>query len=415
MKIMNIRLFSKAVVLFVSLLVSHAGIALGEMSFSWLNQFGTNAQEMDGRVAADSMGNVYIVGNTGGTLPGQTAFGGTDAYIRKYDALGNELWTRQCGTTANDRAFGVTRDHEENVYVVGYTLGIFPGQTQSGYIDAFIKKYDNNGNELWTRQFGTSEDAVAYGVAVDGNGNVYAVGKTWGVFPGQTSSGEMDAFIRKYDGLGNEIWTRQFGTSLSDIGMDIATDQTGKIYVAGTEGDDIFIRKFDGAGQQLWARQFGTSAEDIAYGITVDNSGYAFIAGATSGSFPGQGSSGGKDAFICKYNQAGAKLWVRQFGTNLDDDAFAITTDNMDHLYIVGYTMGAFPGETSSGSIDAFLGAYDTSGNALWVNQFGSSSYDYAYDVAVDGLGNVFIGGTTGGTLPGQTSSGDVDAFIAKK
>jgi len=51
----------------------------------------------------------------------------------------------------------------------------------------------------------------------------------------------------------------------------------------------------------------------------------------------------------------------------------------------------------------------------MWTSQFGSSSYDYASGVAVDGLGNVFIGGTTGGALPGQTSSGSEDAFIAKK
>ncbi|MBI2934480.1 MAG: SBBP repeat-containing protein, partial [Chloroflexi bacterium] len=120
-------------------------------------------------------------------------------------------WTRQFGSSGYDYASGVAVDGAGNSYLAGYTYGALPGQTSSGSDDAFIRKYDPTGNELWTRQFGGSGDDHAWGVAVDGAGNSYLAGDTWGALPGQTSSGSADAFMRKYDPSGNVLWTGQFG------------------------------------------------------------------------------------------------------------------------------------------------------------------------------------------------------------
>ena len=50
-------------------------------------------------------------------------------------------------------------------------------------------------------------------VSVDDGGNVYLAGWTYGALPGQTHAGVRDVFVRKYDGSGTELWTRQFGTA----------------------------------------------------------------------------------------------------------------------------------------------------------------------------------------------------------
>ena len=113
--------------------------------------------------------------------------------MRKYDADGNELWTRQFGTSSYDDAYGVSAD-ASGVYVVGQTYGTFPRQTNLGGYDAFVRKYNADGHEVWTTQFGTSGSDLAYGISVDGSG-VYVTGGTSGIFPGQTSSGSMDAFV----------------------------------------------------------------------------------------------------------------------------------------------------------------------------------------------------------------------------
>jgi len=144
-------------------------------------QFGTPDSDFASGVAIDGTGNVYVVGDIqAGALPGQTSLGDADAYLRKYDGHGNEIWTRQFGTQSEDHATGVRVDGAGNVYVVGLTRGAFPGHTGLVGIDydAYIRKYDGDGNELWTRQFGTPRQSAAQGedhasdVAVDGGQRV---------------------------------------------------------------------------------------------------------------------------------------------------------------------------------------------------------------------------------------------------
>ncbi len=161
---------------------------------------------------------------------------------------------------------------------------------------------------VWTQQFGMSGLDAAIGVAVDGTG-VYVSGVTEGAFPGQVSAGDRDAFVRKYDANGNELWTRQFGTSGSDAATVIAVDGTG-VYASGytvgtlpgqtsSGGTDAFVRKYDAAGTEGWTHQFGTSASDGAGGISVDGTA-AYVVGETGGTLPGQTSAGGSDAFVVK-------------------------------------------------------------------------------------------------------------------
>src|SRR5438876_55762 len=106
-------------------------------------------------------------------------------------------WTRQFGTAGFDRAQGVAADATGNVYVAGDINATFAGQTAAGNDDAFLRKYDPDGTELWTQQFGTASDDFAFGVAVDTAGSVYIAGFTAGTFAGETSPGGGDAFIRK--------------------------------------------------------------------------------------------------------------------------------------------------------------------------------------------------------------------------
>ena len=104
-------------------------------------------------------------------------------------------------------------DATGNTHVAGFTGGSFAGQTSAGVEDAFVRKFDPSGTELWTRQFGTADNDSATDVAVDGNGNVYVTGATQATFPGQTSSGGNDVFLQAFDSAGTPLWTTQFGTN----------------------------------------------------------------------------------------------------------------------------------------------------------------------------------------------------------
>jgi hypothetical protein len=280
----------------------------------WTREFGSPNADWAFGVAADAAGNIIAAGAAGGTLPGQTSLGEEDAYVRKYSPTGDELWTRQFGTPSTDRAFGVAVDASSNIMVVGRTGGALPGQTNAGGDDAFVRKYSPDGAELWTRQFGTAGPDLATAVAVDASGNILVAGTTEGALPGQTQAGSGDAFVRKYSPDGTELWTRQFGTPLSDESFAVATDVAGNVYVAGdTIGvfpgqtragyDDAFVRKYSSAGTEMWTCQFGSPAWNVAFGVTVDKTGAVFVSGATDGPMPGQAWAGDWDAYVVRINQ----------------------------------------------------------------------------------------------------------------
>ena len=394
-------------------------IAYGAGAVIWTRQFGTSDDDSAARaVAVDGSGNVLVVGFTRGALGGPHA-GGWDAFVRKFDAAGTALWTHQFGTSSDDLARGVAVDASGNVMVAGTTLGSLEG-TSAGAHDAFIRKLDAAGNALWTRQFGTSDQDLAAGVAVDGSGNVVVVGST-GVWLEDASAGDWDGFVRTYDAAGNLLWTREISTGGSETAADVAADGSGNVVVvgrtSGSLGDasagglDAYVRKYDPAGNVQWTRQFGTSSDDGAMSVAVDESGSILVAGYTYGVLQGM-HAGGRDAFLRKYDAAGNVLWTRQFGTSSDDLVYAVAVDASGNILVTGETNGSLEG-MSAGGYDAFVRKYDPAGNVLWTRQFGTSSDDRAYGVAVDGSGSVLVTGSTDGSLEGVSSNGS-DVFVRK-
>lgn len=129
-------------------------------------------------------------------------------------AWGQEIgWIRQFGTSSTDFARSIAVDASGNVYVAGHTSGALPGQTSSGGRDAFVRKYHGPENELWTKQFGTSSMDFARGVAVDTSGNVYVAGYTFGTLPGHSSAGGGDVLLVKFV---------QITTPPTDISIELA-------------------------------------------------------------------------------------------------------------------------------------------------------------------------------------------------
>lgn len=122
----------------VAVLAGELTTVTGSYRVEWTRQFGTSTSDQANAVAVDASG-VYVAGYTRGTLPGQTSAGSWDVFLRKYDAAGREVWTRQFGTSAFDVAFAVAAD-PSGVYVAGGTDGTFPGQTNAGGADAFLAK-----------------------------------------------------------------------------------------------------------------------------------------------------------------------------------------------------------------------------------------------------------------------------------
>ncbi len=319
----------------------------------WVRQFGTNAADTVTAIAADA-GGVYAVGRTEGALPGYTGQGGGDAFIRKYSPEGTELWTRQFGTDVPDEALGVAVDGT-GVYVVGTTSGALPGQTSGslGQADVFLRKYDANGEIVWTRQFGTSSGDRGNAVAADSSG-VYIAGTTGG--PLVSPAAGTDSFVRKYDTNGNVLWTRQITseTNQIDIAYAIAVHSSG-VYVSGETvatfaGQtkigglyDAWARKFDLSGNVVWTKQLGTTNDDTAFGIAVSSKWVYISVDDTSG-----------DGFVQRYDLNGADTGMLRFATTDSENVYSLSADGTG-VYLAASKRGSTLGQTPQGQHDAFV------------------------------------------------------------
>ncbi|MEF2279868.1 SBBP repeat-containing protein [Deinococcus sp. YIM 134068] len=402
-------------------------------------QFGTEHWDRGQDIAVDASDNAYVAGTAEGTFPGQTRTGFNDVFVRKVNAQGQEVWTRQFGGEGEEAVGGIAVDAAGNSYVAGFTSWGLSGQTSQGGFDAFVRKYTANGTEVWTRQFGTTAREELKDVSLDAVGNVYVVGVTSGSLPGQTNLGGYDGFVRKYTANGTEVWTRQFGTGDFDVAWAVDVDAEGHVFVAGNTsgvlpgaavegGSGVFVSKFTAFGEVIWTRQFGShtpdgSALDPTYSypsglpmlddsvndLEVDAAGNVFVAGRINfdRALPGQTSAGGGlDAYVRKYSRDGVALWTRQPGTP-GNDVGSLALDSAGNVFLARtFNVVPLAAETS-------VLKYTPDGTLLQTLDLGGPGNVGA--VSVGKTGNIFLTGFTLQPLPGYVQRGKLDAFVTKR
>jgi len=403
----------------------------------WTRQAGTTAFDQANAVVTDPTGDVFAVGNTQGGLDGNTLGGLYDTFAVKYSPSGGKLWTRQLSGAAGDLTLGngAAADAAGNLYVVGSTFGTFDLNVNAGSSDAFVVKFDAAGTRQWSRLLGTAAGETAAAAATDASGNLYVVGWTGGNLDGNVTAGLDDLFVAKLDGAGTKLWTRQLGSIEYDQAKAVAVDGAGNVYVAGqtfggidgnlhvgaTTTVDGFLVKYDAAGTKLWTRQFGTAADDWTYGVAADGAGNAYVVGRTQGGLDGNVNADPSgltsDAFLVKYDATGVKQWTKQFGSATADSASDVATDAAGNLFVSGATSGALEaGSTNSTGNNLFVARFDAAGTLIWLHQrgAGAATSDGAASVTVDAFGGVFAAGLTNGGLDGNVSAGGYDAYVVK-
>ncbi|MBI2266648.1 MAG: SBBP repeat-containing protein [Armatimonadetes bacterium] len=250
-------------------------------------------------ITTDVSGNVYVIGSED---PGG---GNDDIWIRKYRGDGAILWTRSydSGAGSFDSGEGIAVDVSGNVYVTGYVT--VPGQNEN----IWVRKYDSNGNTLWTQTYNSPGNFpdLGQGIAVDSQGNVYVAGAEGRYDLGQS----LNAWVRKYDADGNPLWTRTHNSPANsvDLARRVTVDSAGNVYVIGYETrqdlgqqENIWIRKYDTNGNAFWTETHDGTANgnDTGYDIFVDTLGQVFVTGYT---LRGGAPPDATDIWIRKYRQ----------------------------------------------------------------------------------------------------------------
>lgn len=363
---------------------------------------------------------VYIGGHVRGALPGFTDNGNYDAFVQAYDQNGNLLWSAQFGSSAEDEINGVAAD-STGVYVAGYTEGTLPGQTSSGKTDFVIAKYDLSGNLLWLHQYGGPGIDRWQAATSDGT-YLYVVGYSTSALWANPNQGLADCVIEKINQNGHLIWTKEFGTPQTDRAYGVAVTATN-LYVSGRT-DGAFPGYVSSGGIDAFLAEFDLDGNMIwldQYGSPADDRGWevdtdatgVFVTGRTEGALPGQVFLGSDDAFIAKFGFDGTNLWIKQYGTQTFDRGTTLAHDSTG-VYNIGYTEGALPGFTNQGSADVFVRKFDDNGNVIWTTQFGSTAFDSGWGIGIDSTG-VYISGAAGGSLPYQSGTPATKGFFLGK
>ncbi len=184
----------------------------------WQRTWGGNSDDYGWDIAVDDTGLVYVTGET-------YSFGAgyNDLYLLKYNSSGDLLWQKTWSGEDWEDSFGVAVGRGGSVYVTGSTQSAGIGNA-----DAILLKYDDSGNLLWQKTWSRSSDDFGRSVVVDDTGLVYVTGTTQ-----NAGIGNADAFLLKYDDNGNLLWQKTWGGSGLSSGLNLALDSSGNVCICG--------------------------------------------------------------------------------------------------------------------------------------------------------------------------------------
>lgn len=441
-------------------------------SLLWSSFYGGNEEDTGQDCVVDNLGNVYLAGNTESSFAiamggHQSNYGGGDfgdAFIVKFNSLGERLWASYYGGDGSDSGQSCAVDDYGNVYLAGGTsssAGISHQGHQNnldGFNDAYLVKFNSLGARLWATYFGGSNTDFASSCFADDFGNIYLAGSTNSIleiaFNGHQNSleGGLDAFLVKFNSAGVRQWASYYGGSENDRGQSCVTDGVGNVYLVGYTNstdniafngyqndygggfNDAFIVKFSSLGERQWASYFGGVNEDEGRSCAIDGSGNVYLAGNSNTSsglaFNGHQNLGGGtyDGFLAKFNSQGTLEWSTYYGGENYDVAHKCAVDDLGNVFIAGQTAsesgiayGNYQNTYGGGAFDAFLVKFNSFGNRQWSTYFGGAGIVIAKSCAIDNMGKVYlIGQATLGsdiTFGGHQEihgTGVWDAFIAK-
>ena len=372
----------------------------------WNTFMGSNSSDIILSIAVDGSGNVYVAGTSFATWgsPVNAFSGFEDGFAAKLDSSGGLVWNTFMGSPSQDDGNSIAVDSVGNVYVAGDSYATWGSPIHSftdGAGNGFAAKLNSSGGLVWHTFMGSgyTNTTIGKSIAVDSSGNVYVAGESmapWGspVSPfGQV--GYKDGFAEKLDSSGTLLWNTFMGGSDEDSAASIAVDGSGNVYVAGLDvglDPDGFATKLDSSGGQLWYTTLGAYPDgDTITSISIDGAGNVYVAGyseATWGS-PSYPHSGGIDAFAAKLSNSGVLVWntfLGGGGGSSDSRGFSLAVEGSGNVYVAGYsnTSWGTPVNPFAGVTDAFvaklsqpvwyvtpLGAGLMDGTS-WGNAFGS-------------------------------------------
>ncbi len=383
-----------------------------------------------------------------------TAFGGgeTEDYtlimLPGNQPAPNWQWVRQINAQSlDDYGRSIVTDAAGNLLVAGQftdtaRFGTEPGAAMlktRGSGDAFVAKYTPDGTLLWAHRLGSFGSELAWAVAADAAGNVYAAGVLNGLATFDNSSQTLSAtggFLVSYAAGGALRWARGLGATPRSLGLDAA----GSVYLAGTftgratfgsvvlngtsPSANLFVVKYSSQGVAQWGRQSTGTGSTTGRQLTVSPGGQVMVGGyfygtANFGSTAFVSGTGANQysGFLLRYDPAGTLRWARHYYGTGEVQVHAVGARPDGGTYLAGrFTDSASFGglriaRPRSFGTNMFVAHIDSSGVARWVNEAsGNNVSPQVGGIAAGPDGSAYLTATTSGTIYFDTTAAQVTA-----
>lgn len=294
------------------------------------------------------------------------------------------LWTRTFGGPRFEKANAITPTSDG-----GFVLVHMSSSYGAGDFDRYVVKTDSNGILLWDSIYGGPDWDETWAVWECADGGFVLVGTTKSF-----GNGWWDGYVSKIDSVGNELWSRTYGSDGADGFFDGAATPDGGCAFAGNYGSgQFYLVRTDAAGDTLWTRTYGGDSGERAWAMESTADGGFILAGYTDSD-----TTGGKDVYLVKTDSAGNAEWTRTIGGEADDQAWDIAQTADGGYVVTGVSVSA-----ATGDEDVLLTRLDAEGGATWSRIYGGADNDRGYCVSEESDGGFLIAGYTGSYGAGAT------------
>jgi uncharacterized delta-60 repeat protein len=241
-------------------------------NLQWAKTYGGTSDDRASSVQQTSGGGYIVAGYTN-----SFGAGNYDFFLIKTDANGNIIWAKTYGGTSDDYAYSVQQTSDGGYILAGYTRSFSVGS-----YDIFLIKTDVNGNVIWAKTYGETGGDYAFSVRQTSDGGYIVAGYTYSF-----GAGYYDIFLVKIDANGNIIWAKTYGGTNQDFARSVQQTSDGGYIVAGYTRSfgagyyDIFLIKTDANGNIQWAKTYGGTDWDEASSVQQTSDGGYIVAGLT--------------------------------------------------------------------------------------------------------------------------------------
>ena len=356
----------------------------------WSKTYGGSEDDRATNMTKTSDGGYILCGysrSNDGDVTGNSGF--QDYWLLKIDSSGNLQWQKSFGFSGSDQAFKVFETVEGNFFATG-----FLDVTASG---------------------GLGNDFTNGGQPVSNTRNPqHGVGEYWGIL---------------MDSQGNKIWRRYFGGTNNDRSYDtLQTADGGFLLVGASESSDfditdakgsydLWIVRLTATGDKLWTKSFGGSEIDIGYSVSKTHDGNYLIVGDTrSNDQDVTNSYGNADVWAVKFNDSGALIWQKNYGGSEFDSARSVKQISNGRYLLSGSTRSS-NGQVASnnGQNDAWVMIIDENGALEYEYTMGGSNLDFSNSAIETTDGKlVMVGNTESNDLDIPLNRGVKDLVILK-